>query len=303
MSENNTNEINVTAEKLAKNPLGIIALFIVLVYALSASTLIFSQIPYDLQKILIYFIVIFPVFVLVVFFILVTKHHDKLYSPSDFKDESNFMETRYPITGEIRTSQPQVTTNDNSKLNGVKNDIKSVQNTLDSIEKATKSTSKVNNKEVSKLVEIAQEAIGDVKTKLDWSGCNIRINELIAEYSAIQKILLDNKIPIGKPFGTNEKEFGKPEVLTVTFNQRARISHIRELVRLLTKSNIKIQGINYTFDDNFDTNTGIYVGSYSYQNGNYAKVTQELLNKINDPQITKKQLINTLKTLAHNANH
>ncbi|HOU76484.1 MAG TPA: hypothetical protein PK957_05225, partial [Candidatus Dojkabacteria bacterium] len=64
------------------------------------------------------------------------------------------METRYPITGEIRKPLSKGISSESLKLNSVKSDIKSVQNTLDSIEKATKSSAKVDNKEVSKLVEI-----------------------------------------------------------------------------------------------------------------------------------------------------
>ena len=150
--ENETREkFNPTAEKLAKNPLGIIALFIVLVYALSASTLIFSSIPYDLQKLLVYFIVIFPVFVLIAFFILVTKHHDKLYSPADYKDEAHFMETRYPVTGELKSKKAEPKPAVKSDYKAVKSDIKEVENTLESIEKVSSSKSLTKKDEVSKL--------------------------------------------------------------------------------------------------------------------------------------------------------
>lgn len=39
------------------------------------------------------FVVLFPCLVLRVFYLLVTKHHKKLYSPSDYKDEQNFVKT------------------------------------------------------------------------------------------------------------------------------------------------------------------------------------------------------------------
>ena len=36
---------------------------------------------------------LFPCLVLGIFYLLVTKHHEKLYSPSDYKDERNFVNT------------------------------------------------------------------------------------------------------------------------------------------------------------------------------------------------------------------
>ncbi|HOU76154.1 MAG TPA: hypothetical protein PK957_03455, partial [Candidatus Dojkabacteria bacterium] len=91
-------------------------------------------------------------------------------------------------------------------------------------------------------------------------------------------------------------------LLIITFNQRAKMSHIRELLNLLTSSNIKIQGINYSFDDNFDTNTGMYIGSYTYQKEKYPQITDELLKTIKDTKLSKKEFINFLKNHTSNAN-
>lgn len=80
-----------TASKLSKSPLGIVALFIVLVYGIAALVLllpndfeVFERIP------IIYFLILFPVVVFFGFLWLVSRHSDKIYSPSDFKDEKNF---------------------------------------------------------------------------------------------------------------------------------------------------------------------------------------------------------------------
>lgn len=80
--------------KLSKNPLGIIALFIVLIYGFAALVVGVSgeNLKPDQKQPIIWFLVIFPVIVLFVFVWLVTKHHTKLYSPADFKDESHFVE-------------------------------------------------------------------------------------------------------------------------------------------------------------------------------------------------------------------
>lgn len=83
-----------TAKSLARNPLGIIALFIVLVYGFACLVTAFSSSFSPTQKTpLIYFLVIFPVLVLGVFSWLVSCHSGKLFAPSDFRDEENFMKS------------------------------------------------------------------------------------------------------------------------------------------------------------------------------------------------------------------
>lgn len=80
---------------LVKNPIGIIALFISLIYAFAnlllgatAGTLDHAE-----RFPLIAFIVLFPVVVLGVFYLLVTRHHGKLYAPGDYKDDKSFLRT------------------------------------------------------------------------------------------------------------------------------------------------------------------------------------------------------------------
>ncbi len=81
--------------KLSRNPLGIIALFIVLVYGIAALVFGVSAGALDpnLKMPLVYFLVGFPVLVLGVFSWLVSKHHTKLYAPADFRDDDSFLRT------------------------------------------------------------------------------------------------------------------------------------------------------------------------------------------------------------------
>lgn len=82
------------AQKLARNPLGIIALFIVLVYGLAALVTGFGGSLSEAERLpLIYFLVAFPVLVLLVFAWLVSRHSAKLFSPGDFRDEGNYVRT------------------------------------------------------------------------------------------------------------------------------------------------------------------------------------------------------------------
>lgn len=74
------------------NPLGIIAMFISLIYGFAVLLLGLAadKLTSNERMPIIIFIIIFPVLILVTFFLLVTKHHSKLYSPSDFRTDDSF---------------------------------------------------------------------------------------------------------------------------------------------------------------------------------------------------------------------
>lgn len=75
-----------TAKGLSQNPLGIIALFITLVYGLAVLVVGFGKGLDEASRVpLIWFMVIFPVLILGVFAWLVSQHHEKLYAPRDFE--------------------------------------------------------------------------------------------------------------------------------------------------------------------------------------------------------------------------
>jgi hypothetical protein len=77
---------------LTRNPLGIIALFISLIYGFACLVLGLSgdNLTPDDSTPLVYFLIVFPILILLSFVFLVIKHHNKLYAPADFKDERNF---------------------------------------------------------------------------------------------------------------------------------------------------------------------------------------------------------------------
>jgi hypothetical protein len=85
-------EFTESAKQLTRNPLGVIGLFIVLVYGLACMVLATSAGSLDScnKQTLVCFIVLFPCLILIAFYSLVTKHHKKLYAPADFRDERLF---------------------------------------------------------------------------------------------------------------------------------------------------------------------------------------------------------------------
>lgn len=99
---NEFNSLGKTAKGLAKNPLGIIALFIVLVYGFaSLVTACAGSFSPQERLPLIYFLVIFPVLVLGVFAWLVSCHSGKLYGPSDYKDEENYIRMQLNVVSAL----------------------------------------------------------------------------------------------------------------------------------------------------------------------------------------------------------
>jgi len=126
-----------SAKGFTKSPLGIIALFIVLVYGFASFVVGFGE-AHLKEHIasLVYFMVLFPVLVFLGFLWLVAKHHKKLYGPADFKDESNFLKTQLSSAVSLAAAI--------SKQSGGDGDIN--QNQLDEIvELVSKTTQKLSN--------------------------------------------------------------------------------------------------------------------------------------------------------------
>lgn len=150
---------------IVKNPIGVIGLFLVLVEAIAAFVVTQSSLPYSLNLILVLFIVLFPLAVLWVFYKLVTKHHKKLYSPSDFKDEKNFVNTYDSATQtkKIIEVDPYEERETSSVKEGMTisdiNLIKESLNTIVSMQKAL--AEKGVAKEDTAIVERAEKTINE----------------------------------------------------------------------------------------------------------------------------------------------
>ncbi len=92
-----TEQFGQTAVKMYKGPLGIIALFIVLIHGFASMVLGFAEnIGEENRSILVWFLVLFPVFVFTVFAWLVSTRHQKLYPPGAFRNEELFRDLALP---------------------------------------------------------------------------------------------------------------------------------------------------------------------------------------------------------------
>jgi hypothetical protein len=100
------------AKGLARNPLGIIALFIVLIYGFAALTVGINQsLQLEERLPLIWFLVLFPLAVLALFGWLVSKHHEKLYAPADYQTDESFLlgvHVRKRHTAEVQAQQEEL---------------------------------------------------------------------------------------------------------------------------------------------------------------------------------------------------
>jgi prokaryotic YEATS domain len=104
-----------TAKSLARNPLGIIALFIVLVYAVASVVISFAKAEFYQNPLhpAVLFLAIFPLMVLGVFAYLVARHHRNLYAPQDYKDEGHFF-GNLKVPSELGSGTGRVVTSDTS---------------------------------------------------------------------------------------------------------------------------------------------------------------------------------------------
>ena len=102
---------------LTKNPLGIIALFVSLIYGFAClvlSTSISNLKGQEERLPLIWFIIFFPIIILIGFLFLVIKHHSKLYSPSDYGNAESFLKT---VEGSKKFSSVKVAVNQKNYKN------------------------------------------------------------------------------------------------------------------------------------------------------------------------------------------
>lgn len=120
------NEFMKNVKGLTKNPLGIIGLFISLIYGFACLVLgvSISNLQTANERLpLIWFIIIFPIVILLAFIFLVINHHQKLYAPSDYKNEDNFLKSMDKFVKRDKTSQSEKISEDVKTLVEDKEDV------------------------------------------------------------------------------------------------------------------------------------------------------------------------------------
>lgn len=131
-----------TLKHYLHNPLGILGMFITLCYLIAG--IVFSvglgQLKGDSERLpFIYFIIGFPLIILIAFIYLVICHHEKLYSPQDFSDEANFVKlTGKEITEKLREEAVEIISNGNNAHRETKNVTENVHTLMPIVENVEK---------------------------------------------------------------------------------------------------------------------------------------------------------------------
>ncbi len=114
------------AKSLSKSPLGVITLFLILVYSFACIVTTFGDSFAPNEKtLLVYFIVFFPVLVLLIFTWLVMYHNNKLFGPNDFKNEANYLKTQMISAASLSVAS----SNKNSKNIDISEIVRTISNT------------------------------------------------------------------------------------------------------------------------------------------------------------------------------
>jgi hypothetical protein len=151
--------------KAVNNPLTIIAIFAAL--AEVAGTVALKLMAENLQTVFIWYVMLFPVLLVIFFFTTLNFNPKVLYAPSDFKNEENFLSV---IAG----------------VNRISVDLYDVQQQLELakthiIEDATKQISVISKQERTRLIEVVNNRIKSVQQKIETtreSAENVAIRTL-----------------------------------------------------------------------------------------------------------------------------
>ena len=82
--------------KRVSNPLTVIAIFACL--AEISGTIVLPHVAESLQSIFLWFVILFPVFLVGLFFATLNWNHRVLYAPTDFRDDKSFLQTLRQLT-------------------------------------------------------------------------------------------------------------------------------------------------------------------------------------------------------------
>ena len=204
-------EISKAAQKLSRNPLGIIALFIVLVYGIAALVLGVSSnsLQSNERLPLVYFLVFFPVIVLVAFYRLVSNHHVKLYAPYDYQDKEGFFRALSPLEQKQKLEEEIKSLEEETKAGG-----------------KSPSVSPKDN-----MISVEMEGAGILKT-ISTRHAYVLAEELaFREIESEFAVSVHRQVAIGRDHGFDGifLQYGKPMVIEIKYTKR--IEHMKTIWR------------------------------------------------------------------------
>ncbi len=192
--------------KTVNNPLTIIAIFAALA-EIAGTTALKLVIP-ELQYIFVWFVMGFPILLVLLFFFTLNFNPKVLYAPSDFKDEQNFLNTMRgvnQVSSSLDAAQEQLK---EAKLQIIEDVKKELGNTSQEEENKLIQIFETSLKPISDTVEAAKESAeqavnlaNQLTQRLDKEAVNnnhlinyIRLNINIKSSSVPEGINLENYI-------------------------------------------------------------------------------------------------------------
>lgn len=192
-------DLGRTAKGLAHNPLGIIALFIVLVYGFAAlvTTLTNSFTPSERLP-LVYFLVIFPILVLGVFTWLVSTHSNKLFAPIDFKDEDNFIKMQMFAVASLTAASSK------DKLSSSESEIKDIVDLVQGTSSAKRAFTPSENKSKKQLLWVDDNPDNNINERQAFEALGLRFTLAVSTKSALEYISQQEYAAIISDMGRKE---------------------------------------------------------------------------------------------------
>lgn len=166
--------------KSINNPLTIIAIFAAL--AEIAATFALAAVKTELQGIFIWYVMLFPVFLVLLFFITLNFNPQVLYAPSDFKDEANFIKVLLGRKA-LLTSFEGV----RKQLETAKDEI--VEQSLRQIGSAGEIEKNKLTKLINQQIELIEEKLETTKESVENLTMDIAVSKL--PRSALQARILE----------------------------------------------------------------------------------------------------------------
>lgn len=136
-----------------KNPLTIIAIFAGI--AEVSGTVVLPFIEKDNQSIFVWFLVFFPIILVILFFVTLNFNNKVLYAPSDFKDENNYIQVnKYDFKTQkiVEVTIPKDTAN-NDQFDDLNKKIKFLSSQISRVAESLQTTTTTTTTEPSTRIE------------------------------------------------------------------------------------------------------------------------------------------------------
>lgn len=183
-----------TAQGLARNPLGIIALFIVLVYGFASIIIVFGQSMTMYERIpLVYFMILFPILVLGVFVWLVISHSKNLFAPGDFKDEENYVRIQMAAASSLSVASQKYSSN--FTHSSIDQAVKLVQDAM---------SDRRGSNHVDHILWVDDKPDNNIYEREAFQAVGLRFTLAISTDEALQKLTQDRFAAIISDMGREE---------------------------------------------------------------------------------------------------